>query len=381
VGVTIVVDNKIPKKDLENIPRTVAGLLGLSKKRGDTIAIQQTPFPHTMETLLGQLRNPVLALEVIKYVTVTSLAIICMMMMFYLARSFFKEFSVMNHTLKTKFQIEGLDKLGTGAPAPPKEAEKPPPLVEGEGSLLPEAMKPMEPRMLFEPSHFKFVEAKNLNRLLYLLKKETPENIAITTSFLSPNDSAYVMSALDPQVRTQVTAKLSNVIETSTEVVQQLEKNIENKINYVLGGSEYMTEIIETADEVAQEQIIADVATINPLLAEKLRSEVFKFADIEHLRDEEIKRLMQAVDREVLAMSLRNASTELKNRFISNMTVTGQAMFKETIDFMGPRPKSKIIESQRRVVNAVRHLMREGLIAKRVVTRVEAVQVTEEEHF
>ncbi len=381
IGVTVVADNRIPKKDLDNIPKTVAGLLGLSKKRGDTIAIQQTPFPHTMDTLLSQLRNPVMALEVVKYITITSLAIICMMMLFFLARSFFKEFSVMNHTLKTKFQIEGLDKLGTGAPAAPKEGEKPA-LTEGEGNLLPEAIKPVEqPKVVYETAHFKFVEAKNLPRLVYLLRKETPENIAITTSFLSPTDSAYVMSALDPQVRSQVTAKLSNVIETSTDVVQKLEKNIEDKINYVLGGSDYMAEMVETADEKTQEQIIADVATTNPMLAERLRAEIFKFVDIEQLRDDEIKRVMQAVDREVLAMSLRNAGEELKNRFISNMTASGQAMFKETMDFMGPRPKSKIVESQRRVVNAVRHLMKEGLIAKRVITRVEAVHVTEEEHI
>ena len=50
--VTILIEPGVKEDIVKSIPRTTAGLLGLSKARGDTIAVRRIPFPPPSQTFV-----------------------------------------------------------------------------------------------------------------------------------------------------------------------------------------------------------------------------------------------------------------------------------------------------------------------------------------
>ena len=216
---------------------------------------------------------------------------------------------------------------------------------------------------------FDFVNEENIKRLGVIMKNEPFENISIAVSYLKPKDVSYVLANLEPATRSAVANLLVNPQETSLEQVDKIEKTIKNKLDYMVGGSEFMLGVLDFADNDTRETLLADVSAKNPRIAEQLRNELFLFSDIEKLADSEIRKLVDSIGNETLSVALRDAPEPIAARFLSNISAGAQANLKQMMELMGVQPPNKVTEARNTIVTVIRQLINEGAIAPKSATK------------
>lgn len=383
MSVTVMIDLTVKDELLKNVPNVVASVLNMNRDRGDTINLHKMPFPAP-PGLIDEFRKPELIVDISKFVAITILGIIAIVMFFLLLRLFLRDFSQMAQAVRLKMQeeskhlqdgskhkimIEG--KMGrTGLDASPDTGRRM--LSSGDGSPL-DGLPPAAGTA--EDRHFGFISEGNLGRLAFILRNEAPDNIAITLSYLTPKDTAFVLASLDPAKRTEVTNRLSSIFETDPQHVIDWEKTVEKKINYILGGADLLTEVIDLADDRTREQLLADIATRTPDLAVELRNGLFLFENITFLDDKEMKLLLSRIDNDQLALALQEAPQEIVEKVFNNKGQGAQNILKETLDLMGRQPQKRVIAARQYIVAVARQLIKEGYITPKKPKRVDAYVV------
>jgi hypothetical protein len=378
IDVLIIVPIGTNDKVFSNIPPLIAGLLKMDKARGDTISVRKTPFPQEL-SLINQIKEPEVIFSIGKYAGFTILFLITLVIFFILARDFLGSLATIAQVLRPKMEV-AIDQK-TKESVSHDTTEQIYQEAGGDVKHLPGIQKQpvdfkKQPYKQAErKKHFDYVNENNLRKMAYLLKKETPENIAISVSYLDPRNASYLLSTLNPRVRTEVTNAIAHVVEATPDKVKGLDKTLYEKMDYLLGGSDFMLSVLDLCDNKTREQLIADIGTTDLALAEKLRSELFLFSDIINLTDTEVQKIIDHLDNDTLAMSLKEADQNIYDKFVSNMSKGAQTAVQQTMDLMGTQPDKKIYEAQNKIVSVVRQLINENIILKRVFKRVDAYTV------
>src|SRR5581483_10019907 len=97
-------------------------------------------------------------------------------------------------------------------------------------------------------------------------------------------------------------------------------------------------------------------------LAEEVRKLLFVFEDILKLDDRSIQLVLKEVDTKDLALALRGASDEVKERILANMSQRGGEMLAEEMEYMPPQRRRVVEEAQSKIVAVVRRLEDAGQI-------------------
>jgi flagellar motor switch protein FliG len=83
---------------------------------------------------------------------------------------------------------------------------------------------------------------------------------------------------------------------------------------------------------------------------------------VKMIDDKAIQRIMKELDNKEVALALKMASEELKDKFLSNVSSRGAEMIREDMEFMGPVRVSDVEAAQQRIVDIVRRLEDSGEI-------------------
>ena len=104
------------------------------------------------------------------------------------------------------------------------------------------------------------------------------------------------------------------------------------------------------------------IRRIDVTLAQKIEDNMFTFEDMKSLDDRTLQRILPDVEREKLAIAMKNASEELRSRFFANMSERFRKMLKEDLEDQGPLRLSEVESAQRAILTVVQRLDSEGVI-------------------
>ena len=116
--------------------------------------------------------------------------------------------------------------------------------------------------------------------------------------------------------------------------------------------------IAPSLEKVIMEGVVARDAA----LAEQIKNLMFVFEDLVSLDDRSLSRLLRDVDSRELALALKQASNEVRNRIMGVMSQRAVSALKEEIEMMGPSRKTDIEKAQTNIVSAVHKLEESGEI-------------------
>lgn len=100
----------------------------------------------------------------------------------------------------------------------------------------------------------------------------------------------------------------------------------------------------------------------DPELAQKVKDLMFVFEDIVNLDDSAITRVLRDVETKELALGLKVASEELKDRIMGTLSTRAREALQEEIEFLGPVRVSDVETAQSNIVRTVRILDEAGEI-------------------
>ncbi|MCQ2957901.1 MAG: flagellar motor switch protein FliG [Candidatus Gastranaerophilales bacterium] len=216
---------------------------------------------------------------------------------------------------------------------------------------------------------FEFFSNADPSQLATSFQNENPQLIALVLAYLKPDKAAQVMNALPPKIQAAVSIKIAEMDRTNPEILSDVEKIVEQKFSSVVtqdfskaGGVEALANIINRSDRPTEKLIIETLEFQSPELAEKVRELMFVFEDIILLDDRSVQRVLREIDSRELALALKGANDEVKEKIFKNMSERASDMLKDDMQYMGPVRTKEVQEAQTKIVSVLRALESSGEI-------------------
>jgi len=226
---------------------------------------------------------------------------------------------------------------------------------------------------LLATNPFQFFNDADPLQLASSFQGENPQLIALILAYVKPDVSARVLNALAPNIQAEVAIKLAEMNTINPEVLAEVEKIVESKFSSVVaqdfskaGGIETLANILNRTDRSTEKNVIDMLEIKNAEAAERVRELMFVFEDIVKLDDKSIQRVLREVDTRDIALSLKGAKEELKEKIFRNLSERAQSMLNEDIEYMGPVRAKDVQGIQGKIVGVIRQLETDGEI---VITR------------
>lgn len=220
-----------------------------------------------------------------------------------------------------------------------------------------------------QTSPFDFFNNADPAQLASSFQNENPQLVALVLAYLKPDRAASILSALSPEMQVDVASRIAEMDRTNPEVLREIERILENKFSSVVtadysvaGGIEALAEILNFSDRPTEKAILDTLEVRDPEVAEQVRELMFVFEDIGTLEDRAIQRVLREVETKDLAMALKGAKGDVKERIFANMSERASAMLRDDMDYMGPVRARDVQEKQSLIVGIIRALEAAGEI-------------------
>ena len=243
-------------------------------------------------------------------------------------------------------------------------------------ALLKEALPPEQANRIIEQiasqvyQHpFAFLNKTDGENLLTFIQEEHPQTIGLILSYLPAQKASEILAGLPHAKQLEVVSRIANMEQTNPEVIKEVERGLEMRLSGVMsqtfekaGGVESVAEMLNLSDRATEKGILEALESEDPDLVEQIRRLMFVFEDIMLVNDKGIQAVLKELDNEELALSLRTASPELKEKVFKNMSERAAQLIKEDMEYMGPVRVSDVEAAQQKVVDVVRRLEDAGEI-------------------
>ncbi len=214
---------------------------------------------------------------------------------------------------------------------------------------------------------FAFLQKAESSNLLTFIQDEHPQTIALIVSHLPYHKASEILAGLPGPKQLEVVKRVANMDQTNPEVVREVEAGLEARLSNMLGqtfeqigGVDTVAEMLNLVDRTTEKGIMEGLESDDPDLVEQIRRLMFVFEDILLVDDKGIQAVLKEVDNEELALALKTASEELKEKIFGNMSERASELIGEDMEYMGPVRVSDVEASQQRIVDIVRRLEDSG---------------------
>jgi flagellar motor switch protein FliG len=216
---------------------------------------------------------------------------------------------------------------------------------------------------------FSFLQKAESENLLTFIQDEHPQTIALILAHLPPQKASEILVGLPSQKQIEVVKRVANMEQTNPEVIKEVERGLEHRLSDIVsqtfekaGGVDTVAEILNLADRSTEKGIMEGLEAEDPDLVEQIRRLMFVFEDILLVNDKGIQAVLKEVDNEELALALKTASEELKQKIFKNMSERASQLIQEDMQYMGPVRVSDVESAQQKIVDIVRRLEDAGEI-------------------
>jgi len=198
------------------------------------------------------------------------------------------------------------------------------------------------------------------------LKNEYPQTIAVVLSKLETEHASKVLAALPEDLSLEVVQRMLGLDPVQKDILQKIESTLRTEFMSTLSHTqrrdshEQMAEIFNAFDRQTEARFITSLEESNRESAERIKSLMFTFEDLQRLDPTAIQAVVQAVDNKDLALALKGANDAAKEFFFANMSVRAAKAMKDDMETMGPVRLKDVDEAQGKLVATAKDLAAKG---------------------
>ena len=121
-----------------------------------------------------------------------------------------------------------------------------------------------------------------------------------------------------------------------------------------------MADIFNNLDRQAEARFITALEERNRESAERIRSLMFTFKDLENLTPGAVQVLLRQVEKDKLPLALKGASEAIRELFLGSMSERAAKMLRDDIAALGPVKLRDVDEAQAAIVTLAKELAAQG---------------------
>jgi flagellar motor switch protein FliG len=201
----------------------------------------------------------------------------------------------------------------------------------------------------------------------YLLN-EYPQTVAVIISRIKASHAAKVLAVLPQELAKEVMERILVMDNVPREVLNAVEDSLKSEFMRNLAqkttrdSHELMADIFNNFDRGNEQRFMGLLETDHPADAERIRALMFTFEDIMKTDDKGIQAIMRDVDKDVLALALKGAKPDMRDKFTKNMSERAAKILKEDMEVMGPVKVKDVDEAQLKIVAIAKAMADKGQI-------------------
>ena len=200
------------------------------------------------------------------------------------------------------------------------------------------------------------------------LKNEYPQTVAVILGKIQQGHAAKVLATLPENFAMEVVMRMLRMEAVNKDIEKDVERVLRTEFMSNLARTnrrdshEMMAEIFNNLDRATESRFLSALEERNKDAAERIRSLMFTFEDLQRLDPAGVQTLLRAVDKDKLVIALKGASEELRDLFFSNMSERAAKLMREDMQALGPIRLKDVEDSQQAMVQSAKDLADRGEI-------------------
>jgi flagellar motor switch protein FliG len=211
--------------------------------------------------------------------------------------------------------------------------------------------------------------ALDADEVYELIKDEHPQTIAIILIHLKTPVASDLLSRLPDEIKTDVSVRVASLEKVNAEMVEEVNavfkeilKNKKSTVANISGGIDRLAEILNQTDEISSELILNEIEENDADMAARIKQKMFVFEDLVLVDDRGFQKLLRKVETVELAVALKAASDEVKDKVFRNMSERAGAMLQEEMEDLGPVRMKEVSDAQAGITNIIQEMEAKGEI-------------------
>ncbi|MDY6791176.1 MAG: flagellar motor switch protein FliG [Thermodesulfobacteriota bacterium] len=205
------------------------------------------------------------------------------------------------------------------------------------------------------------------DKLYELVKDEHPQTIAIIMVHVKTRIASDVLSRLPDETKKEVAFRVANLDKVMAEMIEEVNSAFEDiidtmdsSISNAKGGTDRVAEILNQTDEMSSEYILNEIEENDPEMAAEIKQKMFVFEDLPLVDDRGFQKLLRKVETSELAIALKAATEDVKEKVFKNMSSRAGEMLKEEMDDLGPVRMKEVSDVQQRITAMIQDMEVKG---------------------
>jgi flagellar motor switch protein FliG len=200
------------------------------------------------------------------------------------------------------------------------------------------------------------------------LKNEYPQTVAVVLSKVKAEHAANVLTLLPEAFAMEVVMRMLRMESVQKDVLDGVEKTLRAEFMSNLARStrrdahEMMADIFNSLDRASETRFLAALDERSKEAAERIRSLMFTFDDLQRLSTPAMQALLRSVERDKLPLALKGASEKLRELFFKSMSDRAGKILRDDISTLGPVKLRDVDEAQATIVAVAKELAAQGVI-------------------
>jgi flagellar motor switch protein FliG len=209
----------------------------------------------------------------------------------------------------------------------------------------------------------------NADEVYDLIKDEHPQTIAIILIHLKTAVASDVVANLPDEIKTDVAVRIATLEKVNADMIDEVNnafkdilKNKKSSVANISGGVDRLAEILNETDEISSELILTEIEDSDAEMAAQIKQKMFVFEDLVLVDDRGFQKLLRKVETMELAIALKAASEEVKEKVFKNMSERAGAMLREEMEDLGPVRMNEVSDAQMAITSIIQEMEAKGEI-------------------
>lgn len=210
-------------------------------------------------------------------------------------------------------------------------------------------------------------------QLARLLEGEHPQTVALVLGHLEPKQASALLVHLPRSARAESVRRLANLRQFSPAMAERISAAFHRRLRSAgemnkrtYSGFQNVAALMNIVDTETSREILENIEGQDPKLAANIRELMFTFEDFMRLDDAQLRELSSAVERSLLAVALKGASPDLRERFFKTMSGRAVELLKEEMEQLGPVRSKDALRAHGEMVSVARQLEEQGKMSLRM---------------
>ena len=216
---------------------------------------------------------------------------------------------------------------------------------------------------------FAFLADADATQLFLLLKKESPDVVALVLPHLPKKTASELLKSFSEQMQAEIVKKTAHRKRPASMALTIVEERLQENFRKIgqtktdpVDGSGALANILKYVSPQLEQEIINDLYAEDPTLSGDVKDKLFTIDRILNIRTADLHQILQSYTDVDLAVILKGKSREIENKIYAAVSDRRAAMIRYERELLGPMKKEEVDRATKAFLNRLRRAQLTGEI-------------------